>query len=135
LVSKQVKARWTGQHLEFVGYDNKNHSIVMNEDVGIRPGLLLLLGLAGCTGMDVVSIMQKKRQQITGLEVIVTGYQPEDYPKPFTRIEVEYVVRGRNIDPQAVERSIELSETKYCHVAQTVAGVAQLSHTYRIVEE
>jgi putative redox protein len=84
------------------------------EDGGFRPTELLLLGLAGCTGMDVISILEKKRQQVTGLEVRVHGDRAEEHPKVFTRITVEYVVSGNDVDPAAVTRAVELSEDKYC---------------------
>jgi len=87
---------------------------VGGDDGGFRPMELLLVGLASCTAMDVISILKKKRQDITAFEVKVHGDRASDHPKVFTDITLEYIVSGRNIDPQAVERSVELSETRYC---------------------
>jgi putative redox protein len=81
---------------------------------GLQPLELLLIGLGGCTGMDVISILEKKRQKVGGFEVRVHGDRAEEHPKVFTRIVVEYVVTGHGLDRAAVERAVELSETKYC---------------------
>ena len=83
-------------------------------DDGFRPMELLLVGLAGCTSMDVISIMKKKQQDVTGFEVKVHAERATEHPKVFTHIEMEYRFTGRNLDPAAAKRSVELSETKYC---------------------
>jgi putative redox protein len=87
---------------------------------GFRPTELLLVGLAGCTAMDVISILSKKRQNVTSFEVKAHGERAAQDPKRFTSFLVEYVVRGEGIDPAAVERAVELSETKYCSVMATL---------------
>jgi putative redox protein len=87
---------------------------VGGDDDGFKPLELILLGLAGCTGMDVISILQKKRQVVTNFEVKVHADRQEEHPKVFTRIMIEYLVTGQALDPAAVERAVELSETKYC---------------------
>ncbi len=81
---------------------------------GLEPLELLLIGLGGCTGMDVISILEKKRQKVGGFEVRLHGDRAAEHPKVFTRIVVEYVVTGTGVDRAAVERAVELSETKYC---------------------
>ncbi len=81
---------------------------------GLEPLELLLIGLGGCTGMDVISILEKKRQRVDGFEVRVHGDRAEEHPKVFTRIVVEYLVTGHGLDRAAVERAVELSETRYC---------------------
>jgi putative redox protein len=91
---------------------------------------MVLLGLAGCTGMDVISILQKKRQQVTAFHLNIKGSRAEEHPKSFTRIEVEYVVRGHAIAPEAVARAIELSQTRYCSVMGSLK--AEIITTYRI---
>jgi putative redox protein len=88
---------------------------------GFRPLELLAIGLAGCTAMDVISILKKKQQDVTAFEVQVHFDRAEDYPKVFTCGVVEYIVTGRNISPAAVERAVELSETRYCP-AQAMLG-------------
>jgi len=101
---------------------------------GFSPMELVLVGLAGCTAMDVISILKMKRQDVTGFEVRAHGLRADDYPKVFTDITLEYVVRGHNIDPKAVERSIELSESKYCSVMGTLKKAPNISTTCRIEE-
>lgn len=93
---------------------------VGGENDGFRPSELILVGLAGCTGMDVISILEKKRQQVTALEVRAHGERAETDPKKFTSFSVEYIVTGKGIDADAVERAVELSETKYCTVMATL---------------
>jgi putative redox protein len=102
-------------------------------DGGFRPTELLLLGVAGCTGMDVVSILQRKRQQVTGFEVKVHGDRADEHPKTFTRIVVEYVIRGKDIDPAAVKRAVELSETKYCACMAMLRKAAEIQTKVTLV--
>lgn len=131
---------WT-DGLQFVGKASQSGiALVMDgssehggTDSGIRPQEALLMSLAGCTGMDVISILKKKRQQVTRFWVNARGTRAEEYPRRFTRIELEYVVRGWGISPEAVERSIELSQTKYCPVTANIN--AEIVYTYRIEEE
>ena len=87
---------------------------VGGQNDGFRPLELLLVGLAGCTGMDVISILAKKRQEVTAFEVRAHAEQAGDHPRVFTRITIEYLLTGRNIDRASVERAVELSETTYC---------------------
>jgi putative redox protein len=102
---------------------------------GPQPPRLLLLALAGCTAMDVITILRKKRQQINGLTVAVQGKRAEQHPKIYTHIEVFYRVRGNAIDPRAVERAIELSNTRYCPVSAMLSKVAVVTTRYEIEEE
>ena len=107
---------------------------VGGENDGFRPAELLLVGLAGCTGMDVISILSKKRLEITGFEVKTHGERAEEHPKRFTGFVVEYVVRGRNVDRAAVERAVELSETKYCSVMATLRSAGPIERKITILE-
>ena len=102
---------------------------------GSEPPRLLLLALAGCTAMDVISILRKKRQQVSGLSVEVQGRRANQHPKVYTRIEVLYRVRGQNVDPRAVARAIELSETRYCPVMAMLSKVAVVTTSYDVEEE
>jgi len=104
------------------------------QGAGFVPMELLLVGLAGCTGMDVISILRKKRQRVTGYAVRVRGERAETDPKVFTTITVEHIVTGRQVSPEAVARAIELSETKYCGAGAMLGKTAQLVHTFHIVE-
>ena len=101
---------------------------------GFSPMELVIVGLAGCTGGDVISILRKKRQPVTAFEVRVHGDRADDFPRKYTNIEVTYIVTGRGIDPEAVRRAIELSETKYCSVSATVSGVAKITSRFEIRE-
>jgi putative redox protein len=102
---------------------------------GPRPHHLLLQALAGCTGMDVISILRKKRQQVSGLSVQVQGSRADQHPKVYTHINVLYRVRGNNVDPQAVERAIDLSKTRYCPVIGMLGKVAEVTTRYEVEEE
>ncbi len=101
---------------------------------GFSPMEMLLVGLAGCTGMDVLSILRKKRQDVTGYEVHVQGIRADTHPKVFIEIDVEHLVTGHNIQPAAVARAIELSETRYCGAAAMLGKVARITNTYRIID-
>lgn len=127
--------------MEFRGTASSGHTIVMDADekagggnAGFRPMELLLVGFGGCSGMDVVSILRKKRQQITGLEINVKGEKVDSYPKVYKDVHIEYVVKGKTVDKEAVERAINLSLEKYCSVGATLAKSGTITHSYRIVE-
>ena len=102
---------------------------------GPQPHRLLLQALAGCTAMDVISILRKKRQQVSGLKVEVQGIRADQHPKVYTQIDVLYQVRGKTVAPQAVERAIELSTTRYCPVMAMLGKVAEIHTRYDIEEE
>ena len=108
---------------------------VGGQDAGASPMHLLLLSLAGCTAMDVVSILRKKREQITGLVVEVQGKQRDEHPKVYESIEVSYRVRGTSVDPKAVDRAIDLSRTKYCPVIAMLGEAARITSSYEIEED
>ena len=126
-----ASARWTGEKLNFMGTSNRGHQIEMGGE-HISPTQMLLLGLAGCTGMDVVSILQKMRQAVTDVDVQITAHQPDDYPKPYHTVEVKYIVKGDNLDPTAVERAIGLSVEKYCIVSQTLQREVELKTSFSV---
>jgi len=117
----------TGMH-----FDADEHG--GGHNAGFRPMELLLVGLAGCTGMDVISILRKMREPVTGYEVHVQGVRAEDHPMVFVEITVEHVVTGHHLRPEAVARAIELSKERYCGAGAMLGKVAHLTHTYRIVE-
>jgi putative redox protein len=95
---------------------------------------LLLVGFGGCSGMDVISILRKKRQPVTGLEIMVKGEKTDNYPKVYKEVHIEYIVRGNGVEKEAVERAIGLSLDKYCSVGATLAKAGKITHSYRIVE-
>lgn len=115
-----AKVIWK-QGLSFDGSADSGFTIPLGSSVesggaddGLRPMELLAIGLAGCTAMDVISILEKKRQKVSAFEVRVHAERGEEHPRVFTSMQIEYVVTGEEIDPAAVNRAVELSETKYC---------------------
>jgi putative redox protein len=108
---------------------------VGGQGAGVQPLRLLLLGTAGCTAMDVISILRKKRQQVSGLQVEVRGSRVDEHPKVYARVEVIYRVRGKQVDPGAVERAIELSETRYCPAIAIMGKAAEVTNRYEIEED
>jgi putative redox protein len=132
-----AQAVWQ-EDLRFMGVSGTGHEIVMDasdefggQNAGARPMELLLVGLAGCTGMDVVSILEKMRQTVTGYRVRVTGQRAETEPQFYTHILVEHVLEG-DLDESKVAHAVELSDTKYCSAAATLRGVAQVEAKWTI---
>lgn len=133
-----AKITWFGER-QFVGVDSSKHSVVISAQdeanaTGMKPSDLLLVALAGCSAMDVIGILRKKRLDVQGFEINVKGEQDEDPPWAFRRIELEYVVSGRGIQEKAVADAVRLSKEKYCSVSATVQGVAEVATSYHIVE-
>lgn len=127
--------------LAFTGIADSGVSLAVDTSVahggsgeGVAPMEMILMGLGGCTGMDVISILEKKRQEVTNFEVRVHGDRAEEHPKVFTHIVVEYVVSGHQIDPEAVKRAVELSETKYCSVMAMLRKAAEVETKITIQE-
>ncbi|MEW6214044.1 MAG: OsmC family protein [Nitrospirota bacterium] len=130
------------QGLQFVGEASSSHAVVIDgdhevggHDTGLRPMELLLVGLGGCSGMDIISILKKKRQDVTGLEINVKGEKAKYHPKKFTEINLEFGVKGRNISEDAVKRAVDLSMNKYCSVKASLEGTAKISFSYKIIQE
>jgi len=133
-----VAVKWTG-NLQFVGTDSNNHSIVMSShddanNTGVSPSQLLLIALGACSAYDVVIILQKKRIQLSGLDIAITGEQATDPPCAFRHIHVNFKPRGQGLTEKAVQQAIELSLEKYCSVAATVSGKAEITHNFEILE-
>jgi putative redox protein len=123
----------------FVGVTPSGHAqaIETNSDraSAATPMELLLIALGSCTAVDVISILKKKRQQVTDYRVEVTGARREEPPRGYTRLGVKHIVRGHAVSAQAVAHAIELSDTKYCSVAATLRGSAEIVTSYEIEEE
>lgn len=130
---KSAIARWVTEG-QFVGEGGSGATLTMGPG-GFSPMELVLVGLAGCTGVDVAGILKKKRQAVTGFEVRVSGLRAETHPRVYTRVEIEYVVRGRGVDADAVAQAIELSERKYCSVSAMLAKTAEVCTSFKIIEE
>ena len=128
--------------MAFEASTGSGHTIILDaardrggDDRGPRPIELLLVGLGACTGMDVISILRKMRQPVTGYELKVRGERSADHPMIFTDILVEHVVYGRGVTPESVRRAVELSETRYCPVGAMLGKAATVTHQYRVVED
>ena len=127
------------QGMTFAAKGDSNHWVIMDGSIkeggsgaGASPKELLLFALGGCTAMDVVSILEKKRAAVQGFEIHLSGNTQEEHPTVFTDIHVEYVIYGENINPADVEKAINLSTTKYCSVSAMIGKAAKLTHSYRI---
>jgi putative redox protein len=127
--------------MQFTGAASSGHTLIMDAEdesgghnKGFRPMELLLVGFGGCSGMDVVSILRKKRQQVSGLEINVKGEKSDTDPKIYKKVHIEYVIKGKGVEKEAVERAIDLSLKKYCSVGATLAKAGTITHSYRIVE-
>jgi putative redox protein len=134
---QQATVTWTdGEQFRAVG--PSGHALLLDADrernSGPGPMELLLVALGGCTGADVVSILKKKRQQLTALEMRVEGERAPEPPMVWTRLKVHYRLVGKSLDPRAVEHALELSRTKYCSVAATLARTASIEWSHTIVE-
>ena len=110
------------------------HPSVGGDNDGFRPMEMIAIGVAGCTAMDVVSILKKKRQDITAFEVSVQAEQAGEHPKVYTQMHIHYIVSGRNIDPKAFERAMELSENKYCPAQAMFKDILPIQLSYEIKE-
>ena len=136
--TKSATARLADDRMRFEVAVGSGHVVVLDDaegNTGARPAELLAAALAGCTAMDVVSILRKKRQAVRCYEVRVSGLQEEEHPHAFTRFDVVHVVEGDGIDPEAVRRAIELSATRYCSVGATLStGAVEIHHAYLIHE-
>jgi putative redox protein len=137
----QASVVWS-KGMSFTGTADSGHTVALGtdpgvggDDDGLRPMELMAISLAGCTAMDVLSILRKKRNDVTGFEVKVGGDRAAEHPKVFTTFTIHYIVRGRNIDPVAVERAMELSRTKYCPAQAMLGQVAPIALSYEIIEE
>lgn len=126
--------RWIGGK-QFIGIDSTSHSVVLStpdEGVGMKPSELLLVALAACTAVDVVEIIAKKRLHLDSLEIRADGEQDSDPPWTFRKIHVHYTLRGTDLTETAVKQAIDLSEEKYCSVAATLRGVAEITTSFTI---
>lgn len=123
----------------FIATAPSNNSITIDTKGERRsaptPLELLLVSVAACTAADVVSILEKKRQVVTGYKVEITGERREEYPRKFTKFHIHHIVYGRRVSEQAVAKAIELSDTKYCSVAATVRPAAEIRTSFEIIEK
>ncbi len=128
--------RWIPDGKRFISTDSTGHSVVMStpdENVGMKPSELILSALAGCTSVDVVDILSKKRTPLSHLEVQVSAEQDADPPWTFRKIHLHFQVKGEGLTEKTLEQAIALSEEKYCSVAATLRGKAEITTSFEIL--
>ncbi len=136
-MASTVRVDWSGG-LKFTATNENDVSTVMDatdldgRPAGTTPMQLLLMALGGCTGIDVVTILKKQRQNLTNLTLNVTGQRRSDPPRYYEKIHVEYVLKGSNLDERKVQRAIQLSEEKYCSVSASLKDKTRITSSYRI---
>lgn len=140
-VKRNARVAWV-DGLRFVGEAGSGHAIVVDAQHGAEDGStgpspmeLLLLGLAGCTAADVVHMLKRRRQSVTGVRVEVEGERAEEHPRIYTSITLHYRITGQELSEKAVVDSIELSQEKYCSASAMLKKTAQMSYSYEIFEE
>jgi putative redox protein len=135
---KVARLRYGGKE-QFIGESPSGHAVIASfaheHSTAASPMELLLISLGGCTGADVYSILQKKRQRVTSYDIEVRGQRRAEHPRIYTNIEVIHKVKGYNIDEKSVARAIELSETKYCSVSAMLSASANITSRYEIEQE
>ena len=126
----------------FVGESGSGHAVVMDgapesggRNIGVRPMEMLLLGLGGCTAFDIVMILERMREKVTGLDIAIEGERAAEDPKVFTQVKLIYKVTGRGLKPANVERAVNLSAEKYCSASAMFARTAKIEHAFEIIEE
>ena len=121
----------------FIGTPPSGHAQIMDSKGDRRaastPLEMLLVSVAACTAMDVQSILEKKRQDVSAYKVEITGTRAEDHPRKFTAFHVHHIVHGRDVSEKAVADAVELSDTKYCSVAATVRPTATITTSFEII--
>jgi len=125
--------------MTFVAESESGHGVVIDaapevggRNLGPRPMEMVLMGLGGCTAIDVVSILHKARQRVTDCRVEVSSERAETVPRVFTRIHVQYVITGHDLSEKSVARAVSLSADKYCSVSRMLAASVEITHDYRI---
>ena len=136
----KARVKWV-ENVMFVGESPSGHGVVMDgspevggRNMGVRPMEMLLLGMGGCSSFDVVGILKKSRTDFVDCVVELEAERADDVPAVFTRIHAHYIVKGRNIKPETVERAIELSMEKYCSASIMLGKTAEITHDFEIVE-
>ena len=135
------RVKWV-EDVCFMAESDSGHALIMDgapevgwRNLGPRPMEMLLMGTGGCTSVDVVMILKKSRQDVTGCEVEISADRASDHPKIFTRIHMHFTVRGRGIKPEIVDRAIKLSAEKYCSASIILGKSAVMTHDFEIIEE
>ena len=137
----KARVKWVEQ-VSFLGESESGHGVLMDgapssggRNLGPRPMEMLLMGAGGCTSFDVVTILKKGRQDITDCYVELEAERADSAPKVFTRIHMHFVVKGRNVKVEAVEKAIRLSAEKYCSASIMLGATAKITHDFEVVQE
>jgi putative redox protein len=137
----KARARWV-EGMAFMGEAGSGHAVMMDgapeyggRNIGIRPMEMLLIGLAGCTGFDVVQILKKGRENVTGCDVEVEAERATEDPKVFTKIHLSYKISGRGLSQAKAERAVTLSKEKYCSASIMLGATAEMSYSLDVVDE
>ena len=137
----KARARWV-EGMAFMGEAGSGHAVMMDgspefggRNIGIRPMEMLLIGLAGCTGFDVVQILKKGRENVTGCEVEVEAERATEDPKVFTKIHIAYRITGRGLSQAKAERAVTLSKEKYCSASIMLGATAEMSASLEVIDE
>lgn len=137
----KARIKWAGE-ASFIGETESSHAVVMDgppdlggRNIGPRPMEMLLLGTGGCTSFDVVHILKKSRQQITDCVAEIEAERATSDPKIFTRIHIHFIVTGKSLKPEQVERAVKLSAEKYCSASIMLGKSAEITHDFEIVEQ
>ena len=135
-----ISVNWV-DGLLMVGKSDSGHTITMDgppesggENLGVRPMEMLLLGVAGCTMIDVVTTLKKMRQDLSHLETKINAERATDHPKVFTDIHIQFILKGQNLDEKKVDKAITLSAEKYCSAAIMLGETATISHDFEVIE-
>jgi len=136
----KATVKWL-DHMSFVGESGSGHSVVMDgapddggRNMGVRPMEMVLLGMGGCTAFDLVLILQRQRQAISDCQVELEAERAAEAPKVFTKIHVHYIVSGKGLDANKVERAVKLTAEKYCSVSIMLSATAEITHDFEIIE-
>ncbi len=137
-MAAKTTLRWIPGGKRFVSTDSTGHSVVMStpdENSGMKPSELILSALAGCISVDVVSILSKKHIPLSHLEIQVSAEQDADPPWTFRKIHMKFIIKGEELTEKDIEQAITLSEEKYCSVAATLRGAAEITTSYDIPKD
>ncbi|MDD5404285.1 MAG: OsmC family protein [Sulfuricella sp.] len=137
----KARIKWAGE-ASFIGETESSHAVVMDgppemggRNIGPRPMEMLLLGTGGCTSFDVVHILKKSRQRITDCVAEIEAERANEDPKIFTKIHIHFIVTGKALKPEQVERAVKLSAEKYCSASIMLGKSAEITHDFEIVEQ
>jgi len=140
---REIVVKWNPiGALQFEATDARNHRVILDgspehggDEQGFSPKTLLLIALGGCTGMDVISMLRKMRQDVAGYQLEIKGWEQTEHPRKFERIIIEHTIEGYNLNQAMVDKAVKLSHEKYCGVSASLAGSVQIEMVSRLVQK